>query len=282
MNMIVIPATNNICDYLDYTNNFIFPLDNFSVDYKKTYTIDDIISFKDKYNINTYVIINKPIFNSDLKELEELLLKLDNLVDGILFYDMSILEIHNRLKLKVPIIWNDTHKVVNYETCNYYKTLGCSCCVLSNEITIDEILDIIKHSNIKLWMMVVGYPIMAFSRRGLLTNHAVYHNLEKKDNLKIKEHSTKTVSCVFEGEYGTSFRKDVVMNLTSIIEKVKVDGIIFKEEDIDHDTFIKVLSSYKKYFDKNISFLELVNLVNGLVGDDTNFLYKETYYEVKS
>ena len=71
MRMIVIPSCDNICSYLEYASDFIFPLDNFSVDYKKTYTIDDVINFKNKYNINAYVVINKPIFNKDLKEVEE-------------------------------------------------------------------------------------------------------------------------------------------------------------------------------------------------------------------
>ncbi len=282
MKMIIIPSCDNLDSYLDYSSNFIFPLDNFSVDYKKTYTLDEVISFKDKYNINAYVIINKPIFNKDLKEVEELLKKIDDSnISGILFYDMSILEIHNKYSLNTPIIWNDTHKVVNYKTCDYYKDKGCSCCVLSNEITKEEIFDIIKNTNIKVWMMVVGYPIMAFSHRKLLTSHSVYHKLDKTCDLKVSEHASKKVYDVFENEFGTSFRKDEIMNLTSILDDIDIDGIIFKEEDIDKEIFIKVLSSYKKYFDGNISFDELVSLVNSLIGCDTNFLDKETYYEVR-
>lgn len=280
--IITIPVRNELDDYLDFCNNFIFPIDGYSVDYKKTYALDEVISFKNNNSINAYVVINKPIFNSDLKDLENILLKIDeSSIDGVLFYDLSILEIKRRLNLKIDLIWNNTHMVTNYKTCDFYYDKGCKYGVLSNEITIDEIKEISINTKMKLWMMVIGYPVMAFSRRGLLTNHAMAHDLDVVYDLKVIEHSTKTKYDVFESEFGTSFRKDGILNGSSVVKDLNIDGIIFKEEDIEHDLFIRVLELFKKYFNKDIEYEEFTSLVTSLIGSDTNFLYNETYYQVK-
>ena len=284
MKLVVIPNTDNLDDYINYSKDYVFALTNFSVDYKKTYTLEEIVSLKDKYSINAYVVINKPIFNEDIDDLKDLLLKIEESnISGILFYDLAVLKLHKDLSLRTSLIWNNTHMVTNYKTCDYYFDKGCVGALLSNEITLSEILDISKNTKIKLWMMVVGYPIVAFSRRSLLTNHAMAHKILKSNNLKIREHSTKVSYDVFENEFGTSFRKNEIMNVSSVIDKLdNIDSFVFKEEDIEHDKFIEVLSLYKKYFDGKIKYEEFVSCVNSLIGSDTNFLFNETYYQVKN
>ena len=38
MKLVVIPNTDNLDDYINYSKDYVFALTDFSVDYKKTYT----------------------------------------------------------------------------------------------------------------------------------------------------------------------------------------------------------------------------------------------------
>ena len=70
MKLLVGLNKKDILDYLDYTNSFIIGLKGFSINYQE-YSVEEIKELLGKYpNIEVFVSINKNIFNSDLKELE--------------------------------------------------------------------------------------------------------------------------------------------------------------------------------------------------------------------
>ncbi len=283
MRKIIIPTTKTLTDYLPYSKDFIMPLKDYAVDYKKDYTLEEILKLKNlSKDINIYLVMNKPIFNKDLKELTSILKEIDKYgFKGILFYDVSILNIHKKLNLKTDLIWNNTHMVTNYKTCDFYLNEGCKYGVLSNEITLEEIKEITKNTKMKLWLLMIGYPVMAFSRRHLLKNYTTFHKLKETKSLEVKEHTTHNLYNIFENNFGTSIKKQQILNATMIIDEVKIDGMIFKEEDINHECFLKVLDLYQKYENKKITKEELLTSVTNLIGSDSNFLFNETIYQVK-
>ena len=130
----------DILDYLNYTNSFIIGLKDFSINYQE-YTIDEIKKLKSDYpNIELFISLNKNIFNDDLEELEKTLIELSKLdINGILFYDLSILSLVKKNNLNLPLVWAQEHMTTNYNTCNYYYDKGCKYVYLSSEITEEEI-----------------------------------------------------------------------------------------------------------------------------------------------
>ena len=72
--------------------------------------------------------------------------------------------------------------VTNYNTCNYYYAEGCKYAYLSNEITLDEMLEICDKSKIKTLAMVFGHSTIAHSKRKLLSNYFEYINKNKEKN----------------------------------------------------------------------------------------------------
>ena len=131
---------NNVLEYSKLgVDAFIFGLKDYSSGYNNELTIEEIRDLREKYSGELFIAINKNIFNSELADLEIKLQELDELnISGILFYDMAVLSIRNRLGLNVSLVWNQTHMVTNYNTCNYYYDKGCEFGVLSSEITLDE------------------------------------------------------------------------------------------------------------------------------------------------
>ena len=285
MKLLVCLNTRNILDYLDYTNSFIIGLKDFSINYQE-YSKEEIRKLKEEFSkIDIFVSINKNIFNSDLKQLEENLDYLSNIdIKGILFYDLSILSIVNRKRLNIPLIWSQEHMTTNYNTCNYYYNKGCEYVYLSSEITVSEIKEIKDKSKIKTISFFFGYPDVSFTKRKLLTNYFLYHNQNKENDWYTISSDDDNKYFIKESKLGTRILYGKVMNgimpFNELIDTV--DYALLNEELMNHDTFIKGLKIFKELNDKKINVddanKKIIELVNS---DDTVFYYKKTIYKVK-
>ena len=287
MKLLVGLNNKNILDYLDYTNSFIIGLKDFSINYLE-YSLDEIKKLREDYpSLELFVSINKNIFNSDLDNLESILIMLDKLnINGILFYDLAVLSLWQKNHLQVPPIWAQEHMTTNYNTCNYYYNKGCEYAYLSNEITVDEIKEIKEKSRIKLISFIFGYPDVSFSKRKLLTNYFLHHN-KKKDNdwYTIKsDNDSDNKYFIKENDLGTRILYGNILNGIKPLFDLKdtLDYAIASEDLIDHDTFIKCLQVFKDFMDNKTSFLESLQKVEKLTGSsDTVFYYKRTIYKVR-
>ncbi len=272
---ILIKPTNNILEYKE-ADGFVLPLLNFSVDYKNYYSLDDIKKLISETNKKIFVVINKMIENDEIENLKEVLLELDKLnISGVFFYDLAVLELKKELNLNIDLVWNNTHMVTNYYTSNYYYDKGCKYSYLSNEITIDEIIEFKKNAKAKLIFMLLGYPVVSFSKRKLLTNS----DFDKE--LKIKEPKSLQEYKVIESEFGTTFKYNKIRNNASCLKELidnKLDYIYLIEDDINHNSFLEALKLTKEYIDNNN--LDYVDKMRDIFGSDTGFLYRKTIYKV--
>lgn len=272
---ILIKPTNSINEYKE-ADGFVLPLSSFSVDYKNTYTLEEIKNIISETDKEVFVVINKMIENDEVESLKDVLLELDKLkINGVFFYDLSVLELKKELNLNIDLVWNNTHMVTNYYTSNYYYDKGCKYSYLSNEITIDEIIEFKKNAKAKLIFMLLGYPVVSFSKRKLLTNS----DFDKE--LKIKEPKSLQEYKVIESEFGTTFKYNKIRNNASCLKELidnKMDYIYLIEDDINHDSFLEALKLTKEYIDNNN--LDYVNKMRDIFGSDTGFLYRKTIYKV--
>ena len=165
---------------VEYANKFnntkadgiILPLKDYSVESIYYYTLEEIKEIKNNYDGEIFIKLNKNFQNKDIDKLKEILIELDKLkVTGIFFYDLAVLELKRELDLDVDLVWNQTHMVNNYKTCDYYHSKGVKYALLGKEITLEEIKEIIKQSSITSMVEVVSRPSVAFSKRKLVTNY---------------------------------------------------------------------------------------------------------------
>ena len=281
MKLLVESSSKNI-SYYDSIDGIILPLEGYSVESINYFTIDEIEDIIKNKHINVYVKLNKNFFNDEIEPLKEVLKKLDLLkVSGIFFYDLGVLQIHKELELSVPLIWNQTHMVNNYRTCDYYYSKGVEFALLGKEITLDEIIEIIKKSKITSMVEVVSRPSVAFSYRKLVSNYYKDLGKEGSNELTIKEKVTDTNYDLYEDSNGTSFFMDVVTNGTSIIKDLYNAGckyIIMREWGVP--SFDELLLDTKKYIDSGCIDTDYISKYKRL-GDSTNFFFKKTIYKVK-
>ena len=279
MKILVEPKSKKIenikCDGL------ILALNNYAVESVVYFDLDEIKEIK-KSNLEIFVKVNRNFFNEDIDGLKEVLKELDNIgINGVFFYDLAVLQIKKELDLKLPLIWNQTHMVNNYRTCDYYYSKGVEYALLGKEITLDEIKEIIEKSKISCMVEVISIPSVAFSKRKLVTNY--YKDLGKDGdkNLLVKEKVTGDFYKVIEDNYGTCFYLNKITNGTSVIKDlydVNCPYIILREYGIDN--FNELVNDTYSYVSGGCIDTDYLSKYEKL-GDSTNFFFKKTIYKVK-
>ncbi|MBR6137864.1 MAG: U32 family peptidase [Bacilli bacterium] len=262
-------------------DGLILALNNYAVESVVYFDLDEIKEIK-KSNLEIFVKVNRNFFNEDIDGLKEVLKELDNIgINGVFFYDLAVLQIKKELDLKLPLIWNQTHMVNNYRTCDYYYSKGVEYALLGKEITLDEIKEIIEKSKISCMVEVISIPSVAFSKRKLVTNY--YKDLGKDGdkNLLVKEKVTGDFYKVIEDNYGTCFYLNKITNGTSVIKDlydVNCPYIILREYGIDN--FNELVDDTYSYVSGGCIDTDYLSKYEKL-GDSTNFFFKKTIYKVK-
>lgn len=240
----------------ELTDAFLVPLKDFSINYTNTFTIEEIKQVQ-KLNKETFVIINKNIENKELNKLEEVLKEIDKLsLQGIIFYDIAIVQLKKELNLKTDLVWNQEHLSTNYESVNYWYEKGAKYAYLSSEITKKEIEEIRKNTKAKLMINAYGYIPMFTSKRHLVDNYIDTFNIKEKGNIIYKERKNYNIK---DEKNGTTVYTDYILNIK---ENIDVDYYIYNSNMIDEEEFRQVL-------------------INNTKKEETGFLYKETIYKVK-
>ena len=284
MKLLIEPSTKNKI-YEKEVDGLILSLKDYAVQSPIYYTLEEIKKIsKENPNLEIFININKNILNEDIDKLKEVLKGLDTLnLKGIMFYDLAILKLKQDLNLNTDLVWNQTHMVNNYKTCNYYNSKGVKYALLGKELTLEEIIEIIKNTTITPMVEVVGLPSVAFSKRKLITNYFKDLQKEGKSILDVKEKLTDSIYELTEDENGTSFFLKDIVNATSIIKdlfEINLEYIIMREYGINQSVFSELLKDTKSYIKTSCTDESYISKYEKL-GTNTNFFFKKTIYQVK-
>ncbi len=292
MKAIVKPTKLNLDEYIKIgIINFLLPLEDYAVEYTNYYSLEDIKAIRKKYpKISIFISLNKSLLNREIEDIKTILLKLDTLnIQGIFYYDVAILNLKRQLNLKTDLVWSQTHMVTNYKTCNYYYDKGVKYCLLSKEITKEEILEICDKTKLTPIVELISYPTVAFSKRKLVTNYYKDAKLKPTKQLNIIETKSKQPYLLVEDRNGVSFISKKLVNGSKILRfllKKNIQYILLKEDLINHEIFLQCLENIVYYIENyqkmsNLDDKLWLEKQNELLGRNTNFLYRRTIYRVK-
>ena len=241
-----ISILNDLREYHDI--RLVYPLKSFCVGYDVEFDIEQIDDF---------VLVNRILDDSDLDKLEDVL-KLSH-INGIVFDDLGIIDIVKDLNITKILLLD--HLATNTVSINYYLDYVDSV-VVSNDLTEEEIRKIVNSSKKPLVVNVFGLKTLMYSRRKLLTNYQVFHNLDNENNITASIDDKKFR--IVENEYGTKFYANNYYNATSLLD---LDNVLY--------------FWYDSIFLDNEKILEVV-LDNNLDGINVDplFLDKATVYKV--
>ncbi len=264
---ILILASNKDKDFYQNSlaDGYIFPLRDYSMDYEVKFTLEEIESLRNNSK-KCFIVINRMFFENDLDNLDKILSKIAEMnVDGVLYYDDAILELKIENNYNINLYINKNYMMTNSDTINFYHRYGVKGVVLSNEITLDEIKKIRENTKLEIMQLVIGYPIVATSRRSLNTNSG---NLER---LEVIEPKSRQHYKLIEDEFGTSFISLKRFNGCKYLKDMNLDyGIVYQDE-LDNDTVNKLVEDIKTNNIKEI---------DELVGRNRGFLNRKTIYKV--
>ena len=277
MKLLGVIKDNNYLEYLDNgLDGLILPLKNFSVDYFKYYSISDIREYRKNTDKLLFVVINKIIFNNELDSLFKISKELESIkVDGVFFYDLAVLNLVKKHKINIDLIYNGTHMVTNSDTINLYYDLGVKGAYLSNEITKDEVLNIRSNTKSDLFILLLGNPVVAMSRRSLLTSYFANKNKSKSDLITIKEPKSGQEFLVKEDSNGTTFFYNKRLNLSNVYKELVDNNInygIIEQGEFSSDEYKELINAFVNFNKQKI---------DELAGHNRGFLYRETIYKVK-
>lgn len=289
MSHLLVMPKNLDLKYIDKIDGLIVGLKDYSIHTNLELSLEEIASLRKKYqDKELFVVMNKNMTNEDIPVLEEILTKLSSFnITGVFFYDLSILSIKKRLGLSLDLVWNQTHMVTNYNTCNYYYREGVKYADLSLEITVEEMCEIKKNSKIIPMVYIFGRNVVAHSKRSLLSNYFKHFHISKEKNeFVITEKVTDEKYLVKEGKLGTTIVHNALLNGMRAFYDLKSCGFSYfiLDEVVDNELFVKVIACYLQALeDKSGKFKEKnVKLLGELIHSDyEGFFYKKTIYKVK-
>lgn len=167
----------------------VYPLKSFCVGYPLEFAAD---------KVDGLVLVNRILDDNDLDELDCILKNND--FKGIVFDDLGIIDLVKDKDMQKILLLD--HLATNTKSINYYLKYVDSV-VVSNDLTKDEILNIVSNANKPLVVNVFGLKTLMYSRRLLLTNYQEYYKLNKENvmSANIEDKGFKIV----ENAYGTKF-----------------------------------------------------------------------------
>ncbi len=121
----------------------------------------DIVEFAHIYRVKVYITLNTILRNDELESIEKLIWKLYYIkVDGIIIQDMGILECNLP---PIPVIASTQCHNNTLEKIKFLEKTGFKRVILPREITLKEIKEFRKNSDIELECFIHGALCMSYS-----------------------------------------------------------------------------------------------------------------------
>ena len=228
-NFYIIPNNKDIL-----LNNLILPLEDYSIGFDVYYKVEEINKLSEKYNIS--VIINKFMHKTDIENIGGILNKLIN-IKYFFIEDLGL----TYFIPKEKVVISQNHIINNYDSINYFKELGFTSVLINNDLTIEEIKEIISNTSSNLFMYFISKNNLMYSKRHLISSFSDYKN-KLLDNKK------------------------------EISEKVSNYKLLIKEEECGTCIFNSKIFSANKYLDDLTSINKIINLSN-INKEETNIIF---------
>ena len=119
-----------------------------------------------------YVTVNIFPHNDDLKELPDYLRALDKAkVDALLISDLGIWQIAREIVPQMELHVSTQANTTNYATAKAWQGLGAARVVLARELSLVEMAEFKKHTDVELEAFVHGAMCISYSGRCLLSSY---------------------------------------------------------------------------------------------------------------
>lgn len=250
------------------------------------YSIEDLKRINNYCKVNKlklYITIDSFISEDDKVELINYMGFIKNLdIDGIYFHDLGLYEIANSYDLISKLIYDGQTIICNSLDVAFYMSKGVDGVVLSRELTLNEITEIIKNNPGNCDLMIFGHSRLSYSKRKFLTNYFREinqdYNFFNKDTLCLVEEKRDYRLPIVEDYSGTKIYADYVFNMYKELPNIKqyIKRGIIDTLFVDDERIQTVARDYKRITNENASFLFDSLNMNHPDNYSSGYLYQKT------
>ena len=213
-------------DLEKYKEELVLPLLNYSIGFDIYFTSEEIIKISKIRKVN--VIINRLLHKNDIDSIKGIIDSLKESVSLFIVEDLGLVNIIDKDKL----VLYQNHILNNYDSVNYFNSLGIKNVVVNNDLTTLEIEEIVSKTNSNLFIFGINKNNIMYSRRKLLSSFKDFKNDQSISNYNV------------------------------ITEEVSKKDLIIKEEEGGTTIFTKEIFSINNYLDVFSSFNVIINFSN--------------------
>lgn len=132
--------------------------------------LNEISHYCKENNIRTYLTLNTIVFEEELNEVEEIIIKAKEAgIDRIICWDLAVAEICYRHNF--PFAISTQGSISNSLAASVYKRLGAVRIVLARECSLEEIKKIRANTDLEIEAFIHGAMCIAISGRCFMSHH---------------------------------------------------------------------------------------------------------------
>ena len=253
----------------------VLSLKDYSFSQPKMFTVDEIINIKNTIDKKVFLSITPLFHEDDFISLRPIIKKL-SILDGFIFQDLGLIELFKENNILDKAIYAPETFITNHLDRDYFRPSGLNKFLLSREITLEDIKNILDKKEDTLYMyQAFGYSMMFYSYRHHFENYFKHYglnlDLSNKYNVSIKEENRSELYKTIEDNKGFRIYKDKILNAYKEVKELNIDYILLERIFIDDFMYydsIKLFNSkmsltsfYNKYdkhlFDKGYLYHEV-------------------------
>lgn len=258
---IILPNKKDLSEYEKYgLNTFLLPLEDYSIGCNVYYNIDEINELSKRYEVIVYM--NK-LLHKKIDEFKEIYSSFNSNIK-FMCEDIGLSQVIS----KDRFIMYENHIVSNYKAINFLNTININDITINNDLTINEIEEIIEKTNCNLYYFYISKNILMYSRRNLVSNYNKHYNLESTNNYNLEEKVTKMHLTIDEENDGSIIRFNKIFCASKYLDKLDSLNLVIDLTNIDELNEKMIL--------ENIDNSNLCNLIDS----DYYFLENDIKYKV--
>ena len=267
----------NICDGLIVGSLF-------ASGYK--FSLNDLIKINTickKNNRKFYIAMDNFISESDKVQLFNYLDFINKLdVDGVYFHDLGVYDAAKTYGMENKLIYDGHTIICNSLDVAFYMSKGLNGVVLSRELTLEEITQILKNNPGSCDLTIFGHTRMSYSKRRFLTNYFKEINEQydylNKESLTLVEEKREYRMPIVEDGSGTKIYTDYIFEMYEELPDLSkyINRAIIDTMFINSTIVPIVLRDHKRLTKENASFLLESLKMNFPDNYSTGYLYQKT------
>lgn len=234
-----------------------------------------------KYNKTPILMYNLMIHPFELNKYTNEILKYIN--SNTLFYitDLGLARFLKNNNLIDRVIYDPITMITNSLDAKNYYEYGFNAIGLSNEITFNDLNEIISKTDINAFYQVFGHRLMLHSRRKLVSLYKEkIGDKSPNTNMQIIETTRNDVYPIVENDRGTYIYRSYLISLIKEIKGSNIEYAFFENFNTSLEVYYEIIKIYYEYLNDNISLnlaLEKISLLNLDIKD--GFTYQDSVYQ---